>query len=89
VGGFWCYYSHKPNDDERFIFVADNKKVVVEAIGTFILQLKTGFYLDYLIFETFVVPSLRRNLISMSSLDKFGFSCSLGNHKVSDWFPVL
>jgi len=70
-----------PNDDERFIFVGDGKKVVVEAIGTFRLQLKTGFYLD--LFETFVVLSFRRILISISNLDKFGFSCSLGNNKVS------
>ena len=70
-----------PSDDERFIFVGDGKRVAVETIGTFRLQLKTGFYLD--LFETFVVPSFRRNLISISSLDKFGFSCSFGNNKVS------
>ena len=35
------------------------------------------------LFETFAVPSFRRNLISISSLDKFGFSCSFGNNKVS------
>jgi hypothetical protein len=29
--------------------------------------------------ETFIVPSFRRNLISISALDKFGFSCSFGN----------
>ena len=76
-----CLWSRPPSDDERFIFVGDGKKVAVEAIGTFGLQLKTGFYLD--LFETFVVPSFRRNLISISSLDKFGFSCSFGNNKVS------
>ncbi|RDY11434.1 hypothetical protein CR513_03907, partial [Mucuna pruriens] len=54
------------NDDEKFIFVDDGNKVVVEVIGTFKLQLKTGFYLD--LFETF-----RWNLISISSLDKFDF----------------
>jgi len=31
----------------------------------------------------FFVPSFRQNLISISSLDKFGFSCSFGNNKVS------
>ena len=61
--------------------MGDGKKDAVEAIGTFRLQLKTGFYLD--LFETFVVPSFRWNLISISSLDKFGFSCSFGNNKVS------
>ena len=53
-------------------------RVVVEAIGTFRLQLKTRFYLD--LFETFVVSSFRRNLISISSLEKFGFSCSFENN---------
>ena len=53
----------------------------MEAIGTFRLQLKTRSYLH--LFETFVVPSFRQNLISISSLDKFGFSCSFGNNKVS------
>ena len=32
--------------------------------------------------ETFVAPSFRRNLISISCLDKFGYSCSFGNNKV-------
>ncbi|KAF1891198.1 hypothetical protein Lal_00001339 [Lupinus albus] len=53
------------SDDEKFIFVGDGKRVAVEAIGTFILRLRTGFHLD--LFETFVVPSFRRNLISVSN----------------------
>lgn len=31
--------------------------------------------------ETFVVPSFRRNWISISSLDKYGLTCSFGNGK--------
>ena len=76
-----CLWSRRPSDDERFIFVGDDNKVAVEAIGTFRLLLKTGFNLD--LFETFVVPSFRRNLISVSMLDKSGFSCSFGNNKIS------
>jgi len=76
-----CLWSRPPSNDERFIFVGDDKKVTVEVIGTFRLQLKTGFYLD--LFETFVVLSFRRNLISISNLDKFEFSFSFGNNKVS------
>ncbi|RDX82701.1 hypothetical protein CR513_36471, partial [Mucuna pruriens] len=64
-------WSQPPTDDEKFIFV----------VMTIKLQLKTEFHLD--LFETFVVPSFRRNLISISSLDKFDFSCSFGNNKVS------
>jgi len=33
--------------------------------------------------ETFIVPSFRRNLISISALDKSGYSCSFGNGKFS------
>jgi len=33
--------------------------------------------------DTFVVPSFRRNLISVSYLEKFGYSCSFGNNKFS------
>nr|KYP47769.1 hypothetical protein KK1_030601 [Cajanus cajan] len=77
-GSLW---SRPPSDSERFIYVGDGNKVTVEAIGTFRLLLKTGFHLD--LFETFVVPSFRRNLVSISSLDKFGFSCSFENNKFS------
>lgn len=33
--------------------------------------------------ETFVLPSIRRNLISISILDKSGYTCSFGNNKFS------
>ena len=59
----------------------DDKSVEVEAIRTFRLLLRTKFYLD--LNETFIVPSFRRNLISISILDKFKFSCSFGNSKLS------
>ena len=61
--------------------MGDDKSAEVEAIGTFRLLLRTGFYLD--LNETFIVPSFRRNLISISVLDKFGFSCLFGNSKFS------
>ena len=50
-----CLSCRKPNDGERYIFVGDDKKVEVEAIGTFRLFLKSGTYLD--LNETYVVPS--------------------------------
>ena len=67
----------KSTDGERYIYVGNDKTVKVQASGKFRLLLKTGFYLD--LNETFVVSSFRRNLISVSSLDKFGFSCSFRN----------
>ncbi|KAJ9547196.1 hypothetical protein OSB04_019739 [Centaurea solstitialis] len=75
-----CLWSWSPTSNEKFIYVGDGAKVKVKAIGTFRLLLKTGVYLDLV--ETFIVPSFRRNLISVSCLDKFGYSCLLGNNKV-------
>ena len=76
-----CLSCQKPNDGERYIFVGDGKKVKVEAIGTFRLLLKSGTYCD--LNETFFVLSFRRNFVSISVLDKFGYSCSFGNNKFS------
>ena len=76
-----CLSCRKPNDGEKNIYVGDGKLVEVEAIGTFRLLLKTGFYLD--LEETFVVPSFRRNLVSVSGLDRFGYACSFGNRQFS------
>ncbi len=76
-----CLWSRPPSDAERFIYVGDGTKVAVEAIGTFRLFLKTGFHLDLI--ETYVAPSIRRNLISISILDKSGYSCSFRDTKVS------
>ena len=76
-----CLSCRKPSDGERYIYVGDGKTVQVEAIGKFRLLLKTGFYLD--LDETFIVPSFRRNLISISTLDKYGYSCSFGNGNFS------
>ena len=61
--------------------MGDGKTMKVEAIGTFRLLLKTGVYMD--LKETYVVPSFRRNLISISVLDKSGHYFSFGNSKFS------
>ena len=57
------------------------KMTKVEAIRTFRLLLKTGVYLD--LKETYVVPSFRWNMISISVVDKSGYYCSFGNLKFS------
>ena len=43
-----CLWSQPPSDDERFIFVGDCKKVTVEAIGTFRLQLKNWILFGFI-----------------------------------------
>ncbi|RVW42708.1 Retrovirus-related Pol polyprotein from transposon TNT 1-94 [Vitis vinifera] len=75
-----CLRSRMSIDGERFIYVGNGNKVAVKAIGLFRLQLDCGCTLD--LEETFVVPSFRRDLISVSCLDKFGYCCSFRNGMV-------
>ena len=76
-----CLSYRAPNDTERFIYVGDGKPVEVEAIRHLRLLLKTRIYLD--LKETFIVPSFRRNLVSIHVLDKLGYTCSFGNSQFS------
>ena len=73
-----CLRYQKPIDSERLIYVGDGKSVEVKGIGHFRFLLCTVFYLD--LKDTFVVPSFRRNLVSVSYLDKLGYLCSFGNN---------
>jgi len=63
----------------RHIFVGDEKSVEVEAIGHFRLLLGIGLYLN--LKDTFIVPSFRQNLVSVTLLDKFSYHCSFGNNQ--------
>lgn len=47
-------------------------------------MLKTGCFID--LEGVFVILSFRRNLISVSILDKSGYSCTFENHKVKVTF---
>lgn len=76
-----CLHCRLPNDGERYIFTGNGKKAKIEAIGVFRLYLGTNVFLD--LENTFVVPSFRRNLISVSCLDKFGYLYSFGNETFS------
>ena len=76
-----CHSSRLPIDGERYIYTGNGKKAQVQAIGTFQLMLDSSFIL--ILENTFIVPSFRRNLISVSCLDKSGYLCSFGNETFS------
>ena len=63
---------HTLNQNESSIVVGNGVKVPVVATGTFRLFLDTDCYLD--LFQTLYVPSISRNLVSMSKLDLEGYS---------------
>ena len=61
------------NQNEKFVFMGNRVKVPVEAVGTYRLILDTEFHLD--LFDTFYVPNISRNLVSLSKLDVAGLCC--------------
>jgi len=52
-------------------------EALAEVVGTYHLKLDTRHHLDLL--ETLYVPSLSRNLVSLSKLDITGYSFNFGN----------
>jgi hypothetical protein len=64
---------------ERSIRVANNVEAEVEAIGELLLELNNSFILH--LHNVLYVPSLRRNLISVSCLDDDGYDCQFGNRQ--------
>ena len=56
-------------------------EVDIEAIGTFLLVLDSGFILNLV--NTAYVLVFTRNLISISLLDSYGYEFKFGNKKVS------
>ena len=56
----------------------------VEAVGDVSLELVNDFML--VLKDVLFVPSLQRNLISVSRLDTYGFGCHFANGKCEPWF---
>ena len=69
---------------ERRIKVANGLEAKVEAIGDLSLELDDGFILQ--LSDILYVPSLRRNLISISRLDDDGYDCHFGNGQCKKMF---
>jgi hypothetical protein len=65
--------------EEQSLKVADGKEAYVEAVGSIVLHLHSGFklYLNNVLY----VPNLKRSLISVYLLDIDGFSCNFGDMK--------
>ena len=54
------------------MYMGDGSRVQVEFLGTVRLQLNTGDFLE--LFDVVYIPFIRRNLISVSILDRLGYS---------------
>jgi hypothetical protein len=64
---------------ERSIRVVNDVEAEVEAIGKLPLELNNDFILR--LNNVLYIPSLSRNLISVSCLDDDGFDCQFGNRQ--------
>jgi hypothetical protein len=64
---------------ERRLQVVDGHEAKVEAVGTLPLLLHGGFALN--LNNVLYVLSLRRNIISVTSLEDIGYECLFGNNK--------
>jgi hypothetical protein len=69
---------------ERHIKVANGVQADVEAVSGISLELADGFTI--LLKDVLYVPSLHRNLISVSHLDKDHYECYFGHGKCAIWF---
>jgi hypothetical protein len=69
---------------ERCIKVTNRVRADIEAAGDLSLELADGFML--LLRDVLYVPSLQRNMISVSCLDNYGYDCHFGNGKCEIWF---
>ena len=65
--------------NEGCIEVANGVQADVEAVGNISLELADGFTI--LLRDVLFVPSLQRNLISVSRLDKEQYECYFGHGK--------
>jgi hypothetical protein len=69
---------------KRCIEVANRVQADVEAIGDISLELADGFTI--LLRDVLFIPSLHRNLISVSHLDKDSYECYFAHGKCAIWF---
>ena len=66
-----------PRKGDKAIRVANGVEVDKEAVGQLPLELNSGVTLS--LRNVFNIPSMKRNLISVSVLDDDGFDCHFGN----------
>ena len=71
----------RPSSLEQNVYMGDDTKVQIEFLGTVRLQLNTGHFLE--LQDVAYIPSFRRNLISVSILDRLGYSFLFGTGKLT------
>ena len=61
-----------PTSLEQYVYIGDSTRVQVDFLGFVRLQLSTGNFFE--LQDVVYIPSIRRNLISLPTLDRLGYS---------------
>uniref|UniRef100_A0A2N9I4J9 Integrase catalytic domain-containing protein n=1 Tax=Fagus sylvatica TaxID=28930 RepID=A0A2N9I4J9_FAGSY len=67
----------RPSEDEKYLYVGNGVQVEIELIGVVSLKLESGY--ELVLENILYVPSMRRNLISISALDQAGYAFDIKN----------
>ena len=76
-----CLHFWKPRSEEKYEYSGNNTSARVEGIGTFRLLLNTSHFVNLV--DTYFVPTFIHNLVCVSTLEKFGYTCTFRNRKVN------
>ena len=76
-----CLHFQKPRSEEKYVFTSNDTSARIEGIRTSRLLLNTSHFINLI--DYFVVPTFRHNLVYVSTLEKFGYTCTFGNRKVN------
>ena len=76
-----CLHCEKPRSEGKYAFTSNDTSARLEGIRTFRLLLNTGHFVDLM--DTFIVPTFRRNVVSVTTLDRFGYTSTFKNIKFS------
>ena len=79
--------TRKSEESEQFVYMGNRLKVKAVAVGTYRLHLETGHQMDLM--NTFYVPSISRNLVSLSKLDISGYSVLFSCGKLNLMFNSI
>ena len=69
-----------PTNLEQHVYMGDSSRAKVDIMGIIMLKLATRYVLE--LQEVSYVPSIRRNLLSISLLDSQSYSFLFGNNKI-------
>ena len=69
-----------PTSLEQYVNMGDGTRIQVDFLGVARLQLSTGNFLEFR--DMAYIPSIRRNLISIPTLDRLGYSFLFGTENV-------